>query len=139
MLRATDTERLAAHFSLETEGFLERFASRRNGKWSLRAEAGLCVFYGEDGCGVHAARPDICRAWPFFRGNLVDAASLAMAREYCPGIDATRSHAAFVLDGMRYLALHGLACLLSERDAPSALCDCSSSARPAPFDKVRSS
>ena len=52
--------------------------------------------------------PDVCRAWPFFRGNLVDADSWGMALDYCPGINPEAGHAAFVREGLRYLRENGL-------------------------------
>lgn len=53
-------------------------------------------------------KPSICRAWPFFRGNIEDAASLAMAKEFCPGIKATAKHVDFAREGRAYLAANDL-------------------------------
>ncbi len=106
-----DLERLCAHLSLQPREFAERFAERRNGKLVVRIGAdGRCIFFAVgSGCTVHAAKPDICRAWPFFRGNLVDAGSLALAKEYCPGIDPTVEHTEFARAGLADLAAAGIA------------------------------
>ncbi len=52
---------------------------------------------------MHPAKPTICRAWPFFRGNMVDATSWRMAQDACPGINPGPGHAGFVAQGETYL------------------------------------
>ena len=70
---------------------------------------GYCVFYREGvGCGVHPGRPDICRAWPFFRGNLVDKTSWEMIQSDCPGVAGAAGHETFVREGVDYLYANGL-------------------------------
>ena len=100
-----DLPRLCAYFHLSAEEVLERYTEILGGKPVLRCgEDGFCLFFKKgSGCSIHPARPSVCRAWPFFRGNLVDGLSFAMAREDCPGISRTASHAAFALEGIRYL------------------------------------
>ena len=61
------------------------------------------------------AKPDICRAWPYFRGNLLDADSLELSKEFCPGIPPDLAHADFVRQG--------LACLVREHLVGSAGAD----------------
>ncbi len=120
VLAANDQERLCAHFGLSLARFLEAMTETRGGKVSLRAgEDGYCLLY-KDGCSAHAARPDICRAWPFFKGNLEDEISWEMVQEYCPGINPKAGHEAFVRQGLEYLARGGL---VKKRapDAPEAL------------------
>ena len=55
------------------------------------------------GCIVHEGKPSICKAWPFFRGNIEDAESLALAKDFCPGINPDISHEDFAREGMAYL------------------------------------
>ena len=100
-----DLERLCAHTALSPEEFGARFAERRNGKLKLRVGVDdCCVFFTVgQGCTVHPAKPDICRAWPFFRGNLLDAESLSLAKEYCPGIHPDIGQAEFARRGMAEL------------------------------------
>jgi len=99
-----DLPRLCEHLGMERETFLARHTYRQDKKIKLRAGPdNYCVFFLHGtGCSVHTARPDICRAWPFFRGNMVDEASLAMAKECCPGINPVIGHDAFVCAGLHY-------------------------------------
>lgn len=62
------------------------------------------VFFRETGgCSVHVHKPAVCRAWPFFKGNLIDPVSFSLAKEYCPGISRQVAHADFVAEGIQYI------------------------------------
>ena len=100
-----DLGRLCAFLACSEVDFESRYGQRRNGKLFIRSdETGYCLFFRENaGCGVHEAKPDICRAWPYFRGNLVDSESLELAKDFCPGIPQGQPHAAFVEEGLAYL------------------------------------
>ncbi|MDR3641332.1 MAG: YkgJ family cysteine cluster protein [Humidesulfovibrio sp.] len=105
VLTAKDRERLARHLGLDIEAMLRQYAERAGEKQRLRVGPdGFCVFFRlGKGCGVHPGRPDICRAWPYFRGNLVDAASWEMIQTDCPGVSNAAGHEAFVQEGVDYL------------------------------------
>lgn len=105
-----DLPRLAAHLGLSESEFLARCTETRLGKPVLRCgDNGYCMYYREGrGCAVHEARPDVCRAWPYFRGNLIDAVSFRMAAEDCPGIAPDADHTTFAREGFHYLRAHGL-------------------------------
>ncbi len=105
-----DQQRLAKHLDLSVDKMLVEYAIDLNGKPCVRTgEDGFCVFYKEKtGCGIHLSRPDICRAWPFFRGNLVDENSWRMIQSYCPGVNPEAGHGEFVDQGRDYLREHGL-------------------------------
>lgn len=121
VLTGSDLDRLARHLGQSPEDFRAAHTVLRQGKTQLKArEDGFCVFF-DQGCAVHSARPDICRAWPFFRGNLLDASSWEMSQDYCPGIDPRVGHARFKRDGIAYLTAHGLA-RDPAPDTPNALC-----------------
>jgi Fe-S-cluster containining protein len=100
-----DLPRLCEHLRMSPENFLARYGYRQNEKIKVRTGPdNYCIFFlPGTGCSVHADKPDICRAWPFFRGNMVDKDSLAMAKEFCPGINPAIGHGAFVRAGLRYL------------------------------------
>lgn len=100
-----DMTRLAAFLALSIENIKKRYCEKNGSKYKIRCgEDGYCVFFRKDeGCSVHAGKPAICRAWPFFRGNLEDPSSLLMAKEFCPGISRTVTHADFVRTGLAYL------------------------------------
>ncbi len=105
-----DLERICAFLQMDAASFTERYGVMHNGKLKIRTgDDGCCIFFAQGrGCTVHEGKPDICRAWPFFRGNLVDPESLHMAKEFCPGIAPDVSHAAFAAEGRRYLREHDL-------------------------------
>jgi hypothetical protein len=110
VMTARDRERLARHLGLDVPAMLADCAESVGGKVRLRAGAdGYCIFFKHgEGCGVHQGRPDICRAWPYFRGNLVDASSWEMIQSDCPGVNIKAGHARFVSEGVDYLYEHGL-------------------------------
>lgn len=110
IMTARDRERLARHLGLDVAAMLADCAESVGGKVRLRAGAdGYCIFFKHgEGCGVHQGRPDICRAWPYFRGNLVDASSWEMIQSDCPGVNIKAGHALFVSEGVDYLYAHGL-------------------------------
>lgn len=105
-----DLARIAAHLRMEPQAFAAEHGAYKGGKLFIRAGSdGYCIFFEKGkGCGVHVAKPDICRAWPFFRGNVVDAESLELAKEYCPGIRSDVPHAEFARQGRAYLKENGL-------------------------------
>lgn len=130
-----DLPRLCAYFGLPAEEVLARYTETIGGKPVLKCgEDGFCLFFkAGKGCAIHPARPAVCRAWPFFRGNLVDSVSFAMAREDCPGIRRDVSHAAFAREGFRYLNEYmlraedgmreGRALIVDENELPSGARD----------------
>ncbi|WP_018123172.1 YkgJ family cysteine cluster protein [Desulfovibrio oxyclinae] len=105
-----DRVRLAEHLEQEVDSMLEQYAYQRGGKWQVvTGDDGYCVFFREGaGCSVHPGRPDICRAWPFFRGNLIDEGSWEMIQEYCPGVNPEAGHDEFVRQGKEYIRQEGL-------------------------------
>ena len=105
-----DLPRLCAHLHVEAAAFIAIYGYRQAEKIHIRTGPdNYCIFFlPGTGCSVHAARPDICRAWPFFRGNMVDEASLAMAKDFCPGINPVTGYDEFVRAGLRYLEKHQL-------------------------------
>lgn len=126
-----DLPRLCAYFNLAADEVLARYTEIIGGKPTLKCgEDGFCLFFrAGQGCSIHPARPAVCRAWPFFRGNLVDEVSFAMAREDCPGISREASHAEFAREGFRYLIDYklrvedrfheGRALIVDENELPS--------------------
>jgi Fe-S-cluster containining protein len=100
-----DLARLCEHLRIGTESFVMHYGYRQDEKIKLRTGPdNYCIFFlPGTGCSVHAGRPDVCRAWPYFRGNMVDRESLAMAKESCPGINPVIGHDAFVRAGLQYL------------------------------------
>lgn len=100
-----EVTRLCEYLHISEADFEQEYGERVNGKLRVRnGSNGFCIFFTEGvGCAVHTAKPDVCRAWPFFRGNLVDPVSLALAKDYCPGIPRDMSFEDFVSAGVTYL------------------------------------
>lgn len=121
----TDLSRLCEHLSMSSEEFIAAYGEYRNGKLKIRTAESLdCIFFqAGKGCAVHEAKPDICRAWPYFRGNLVDKESLEMAKEFCPGIRPNVSHEEFVAAGRSYLRERGLGASNRSNEANALIVD----------------
>lgn len=120
-----DLPRLLVYLNMEKADFLARYTEIFDGKPVLiTGEDDFCYFFEEGrGCTIHEARPDVCRAWPYFRGNLIDEFSFAMAKEDCPGIVKTVSHAFFAHDGYAYLKNNGLLCKDKSVDGRALIVD----------------
>ncbi|MDR2572917.1 MAG: YkgJ family cysteine cluster protein [Desulfovibrio sp.] len=105
-----DIARLSDFLDLAPEAFTEQYTERSGGKIKIRAgEAGCCIFFSKgEGCAIHEAKPAVCRAWPFFRGNIIDSESFALAKEFCPGISPHIKHGDFARIGRQYLHEHNL-------------------------------
>ena len=115
-----DLARLCEFLDLDVERFERSWGTRRGKKLFIRSGENGCVFFCKDkGCSIHTAKPDICRAWPYFRGNLVDSESYVLAKDFCPGIPQRQAHEAFVRQGLSYLVRENLvgSCLPDEAAA----------------------
>ena len=89
---------IASHLNLPLDGFLQTYARKVGGRWSLRETLrdGLydCVFLKLDSasgrrvCSIYTVRPQQCRTWPFWSDNLRSPRTYrAVARETpCPGM-----------------------------------------------------
>ncbi len=100
-----DLTRLSVFLGMSGHEVLARCTEPMRGQPVIRCGSdGYCMFFrAGEGCSIHPARPAVCRAWPFFRGNLVDHVSFSMARQDCPGISRDCSHGEFAREGYRYL------------------------------------
>jgi Fe-S-cluster containining protein len=120
-----EVARLCRHLSLAEDDFLARYTLSVRTKRVIAVDAaGRCVFFREGvGCAVHEVKPAVCRAWPFFRGNLVDPVSLGMAKGFCPGIAPEVSHEVFARQGMSFLVSEGLLAHDSATEANTLILD----------------
>ncbi len=119
VLGADDRARLADHLGITQEALLTAYAEWLAGKLVLSVrENGYCVFF-DNGCSVHSVKPRVCKAWPFFRGNMIDETSWRMAQDSCPGINPDCGHEAFVRQGRTLLVAEGL--LETTAEGPEAL------------------
>lgn len=87
---------MARVFNLNKPRFLEKFARKISGRWSLKevsTEQGMdCIFLKRDPetgramCLIYAVRPAQCRTWPFWPENLKTTRHYIQAAQICPGI-----------------------------------------------------
>lgn len=120
ILSGFDIVRLAKYLNVAAEKFVENYAEKHGLKTRLISVDGKCVFFKRDsGCSVHEAKPDICRAWPYFKGNMEDGISLQMAKEYCPGIYSECSFDEFKEAGKKYFLENGFLKKLDKVSAES--------------------
>ena len=118
-----DQGRLSQLLGMSLESFREEYTEDHGDVRVLKSadQNQACIFFSRDtGCSVHSHKPALCRAWPFFRGNLIDESSFHMAKDGCPGINTHVDHDEFVRQGLAYLREQGL---IHEDlpDAPRAL------------------
>ncbi len=118
-----DLVRLCTHLAVPPEQFEASWGERHGEKLHIKTnDSNVCIFFEQGiGCAVHEAKPSICQAWPYFRGNLVDAESFALAKEFCPGIPAKQSFQSFVAEGLAYITTNKLAATSDKQEA-RALC-----------------
>ncbi len=118
-----DLKRICDYLQVSAEQFIEQYAFMHNGKLKVRsADDGNCIFFRKNqGCAVHEGKPDICRAWPFFRGNMLDNESLYLAKDYCPGIRSDASHEEFIAEGQVYLKTNKLQASQASNEAHALL------------------
>lgn len=117
-----DLPRLLDFFQCSLEELDDKYTHIYNGKRFIRDKENFCLFFEEGkGCGVHPVRPDICRAWPYFKGNILDEISFEMAKKDCKGIISKARHKNFQQEGLKYLQEHKLIKESSYTSAANAL------------------
>lgn len=97
-LYARDIRRLAAHFEMSPERFLDAYAvcgTERPTEQGIQIEipratlslvGKRCIFFFEERCSVHEIKPFLCRASPYIRCVLEDPARVAALEGFCEGI-----------------------------------------------------
>jgi Fe-S-cluster containining protein len=82
-----EIQKLAEFLGETTEEFSARYVRRVGDRFSLiEKPGGDCIFWDKEaGCTVYSARPDQCRAWPFWPENVAKPRDWDRVREVCPG------------------------------------------------------
>ena len=93
-LTLKDRRRLAKHFKLSTSAFTKRFCRQEGPHYVLKGERPECVFMVGRKCGVYSARPEQCRAWPFWPENLNSKTWNQEIAPFCPGIGKGKTYSA---------------------------------------------
>jgi Fe-S-cluster containining protein len=91
-----ETERLAAFFQISREEFQRTYLVDSALGPQVATGNGACVFFMDNRCQVHPVKPRICREWPFLQALLKHADEFEAAKEACPGIELTCTHAEFI-------------------------------------------
>ncbi len=105
-----ELSKIAKFLQLEEKELIEKFLKKGKRYFYIKERDGACIFFDkkEKKCKIHPVKPDICKAWPFLRGNMIDEISFNMAKTYCPGINPEITFEEFVEEGKKYLTKEGL-------------------------------
>ncbi len=121
----TDLPRLLNYFHCTEEELDAQYTHIHNNKRVINSgNDGNCLFYDkEKACTIHTARPDICRAWPYFRGNIIDNLSYDMAKSDCKGLRHGKdlTHEDFKKEAAHYLLSEKLTKNKSDSSSANAL------------------
>lgn len=90
-------EKMAEHLGLTKPVFLEKYAEKRYGKWTLKEmihpdRGHDCVFLrfergtGKALCSIYPVRPMQCGTWPWWPSNLESKRTWEKAKKRCPGM-----------------------------------------------------
>lgn len=86
-LTASDISAISTSIGVGTAEFQRRYCVPSGQRLVLAQQPnGYCIFY-DQGCGIHAVKPRMCRQWPFIRSLLVDIANWRIMASVCPGMN----------------------------------------------------
>jgi Fe-S-cluster containining protein len=85
-LLKTEAERIANKTKMRLESFAEEVTGFEPYVYTMRKNAGKCVFLKENLCTIYAARPLICRFYPFELKKMGNGVYAFDYTEECPGI-----------------------------------------------------
>ena len=83
-----DLKRLLKFFKLESDIFIKKFCSKKNGYLHLKEKdkTGNCIFLNDKKCTIYVSRPEQCRTWPFWPENMNSKTWKNDIVNFCPGI-----------------------------------------------------
>ena len=91
-----EIELLAKHLGLSVGQLRKKYLKRVGTRTSIIEEAVTrdCIFLtkigGKKGCAIYPVRPNQCRTWPFWSGNLTKPDRWNDAAVKCPGVNRGR-------------------------------------------------
>lgn len=96
-LEAGELEPAAREMGLAPTDFRRLYLAEGPPPWDIRTGPdGFCLFHRPDGlCRIQAAKPGICRRWPFLPGLLKWESVWLEAHQICPGLDGQGGWDAF--------------------------------------------
>lgn len=72
---------------LAPDQFKLKYLVRAGDTWYIDVDDRPCPFLKLKGCSIHTAKPQQCRAYPFWRENLLSKKHWKVVGEVCPGVD----------------------------------------------------
>lgn len=118
VLSQNDLNHIADYLQIPISTVIKKYVEYSGDKLKVRTKNNICIFFKKDiGCIVHDKKPAVCKAWPFFKGNIEDPISLDMAKTFCPGIKSDISHKDFSKYGLSYLKKNKLIAKDKEKEA----------------------
>ena len=87
-----EIELLVKHLDITVEQLRQKYLTRLGCRTSIieDEQSKDCIFLIEHCCKVYDVRPNQCRTWPFWPGNLKSAYDWNCAATRCPGINRGR-------------------------------------------------
>lgn len=89
-VNALDRKRLAEHFKISVVDFIANYCETTDGWLHLKGFDKACAFLKNKQCTVYEARPNQCRAWPFWPENMNAKTWNKDISAYCPGVGKGR-------------------------------------------------
>ena len=82
----TDTQQIADYIDMPLEQFIKNHCVESGNMRMLKQQpSGYCTFWDKN-CTIHPVKPAMCRAWPFIKSVLIDAANWQIMAGSCPGM-----------------------------------------------------
>ena len=79
--------KISVYLHLSPFTFREQFLSIFNNRPILKNKInGECIFHKNNRCSIHEAKPDQCKAWPFWSTLLKYPKNFQYAKGYCEGL-----------------------------------------------------
>ena len=107
-ITAKETAFLADYLKMTVEAVRRKYIRRVGFRFSIVENPTTrdCIFLtaGRDGCrgcAIYPVRPNQCRTWPFWSGNLTSPDAWNLAAVKCPGINRGRLFTASEIEALR--------------------------------------
>lgn len=86
VISESDAKQIADYLNIPLEQFFRDHCINSGKKRMLNQQSsGYCTFWDEN-CTIHPVKPGMCRAWPFIKSVLIDAANWRIMAGSCPGM-----------------------------------------------------
>ncbi len=84
---ADDIRRISKFLNCSPTKLKSDYLENEDGQWLINVDAdNPCPFLNRQGCSIHAAKPEQCRTYPFWREILSSKKRWVSEAELCPGI-----------------------------------------------------